>query len=160
MIAHDIYAETNPAWVAYVLVSFLRGFAEMQPEGVELPVVYLGLPICLSGDLALTFMKTNKRTGLREWLERSPQVQLDLAERLNDSLGIVTSAVKFGCFAGTLTLDRHARLLPGTLHVKGELGKGLSSDLSAPVKHADRLGYWFGMAGSTKTAFDILGLSL
>ncbi|KAK0340489.1 hypothetical protein LTR94_030299, partial [Friedmanniomyces endolithicus] len=33
MIAHDIYAETNPAWVGYVLVAFLRG--EMKFDGLD-----------------------------------------------------------------------------------------------------------------------------
>jgi hypothetical protein len=80
MIAHDIYAETNPAWVGYVLVAFLRGFVEAEPAGAELPLAYLGLPICLSGDLATTFEGSNKKTGLREWLERSPQIQLDLGQ--------------------------------------------------------------------------------
>lgn len=160
MIAHDVYAETNPAWGTYVLISFLRGFVEAEPEGADLPMAYLGLPICLSGDLASTFERTNKKTGLREWVERSPQVQLELAERLNASLAIVTEAVRLGCFTKAVILDKHARLLPGALHLKNDLAKGLSLDLSGPVKRADRLGYWFGTAGSLKTAFDILGLSL
>lgn len=160
MIAHDVYAETNPAWVTYVLTSFLRGFMEAEPEGADLPVAYLGLPICLSGDLASTFEHTNKKTGLREWIERSPQIQLELADRLNASLVIVTEAVRLSCFTSAVTLDKHGRLLPGTLRLKKDLAKGLSLDLSGPVKRADRLGHWFGAAGSTKTAFDILGLSL
>lgn len=160
MIAHDVYAETNPAWITYVLTSFLRGFGEAKPEGTDLPIAYVGLPLCLSGDLASTFERTNKRTGLREWVERSPQIQLELADRLNASLVIVTAAVRLGCFTNTVTLDHRGRLLLGGLKLKPDLAKGLSLDLSEPVKRAGRLGYWFGTAGSTKTAFDILGLSL
>lgn len=160
MIAHDLYAETNPGWVTYVLTSFLRGFVEAKPGGADLPVAYLGVPICLSGDLASTFERTNKKTGLREWVERSPQIQIDLADRLNASLAIVTDAVRLGCFTKAVILDKHSRLKPGALHLKDNLAKGLSLDLSGPVKRADRLGYWLGTAGSTKTAFDILGLSL
>jgi hypothetical protein len=160
MIAHDVYAETNPAWITYVLTSFLRGFAEAEPQGADLPIAYLGLPICLSGDLASTFERSNKKTGLREWVERSPQIQLELADRLNESLAIVTGGVRLGCFTRAVILDENGRLLPGTLQLKDNLAKGLSIDLSGPVKRADRLGYWIGTAGSTKAAFDILGLSL
>lgn len=160
MTAHDVFAETNPAWVTHVLSSFLRGFAEAQTGGTDLPIVYLGVPICLSGDLAPTFEHTNKKTGLREWLERSPQIQLELAERLNASLQIVTEAVRLSCFTGVVTLDGHGRLQTGSPFLKGHQAKGLSDDLLGPLKRADRLGFWFGTAGSTKTAFDIVGLSL
>lgn len=159
MIAHDVYAETNPAWVSYVLVGFLRGFVEVDPVGAELPLAYVGLPICLSGDLASTFDGSNKKTGLREWVERSPQIQLELSNRVNGSMGLVTGAVQLSCFSKTVRFEQ-GRLLPGSVALKADLAKGLSPELSGPVKRADRLGFWFGASGSTKTAFDILGLSL
>lgn len=159
MIAHDLYAETNPAWVGYVLAAFLRGFVEADSAGAELPMAYLGVPICLSGDLAATFDGSNKKTGLREWLERSPQLQLELADRLNGSMGLVTNAVRLACFSRIVRLE-DGRLLPGSATLKADLAKGLSLELSGPVKRADRLGFWLGACGSTKTAFDILGLSL
>jgi hypothetical protein len=52
------------------------------------------------------------------------------------------------------------RLLLGDVTLKADLAKGLSLDLSGPVRRADRFGFWLGGSGSTKTAFDILGLSL
>ncbi|MDQ1193803.1 hypothetical protein QE419_002569 [Brevundimonas vesicularis] len=160
MIAHDVYAETNPAWITWVLSSFARGFGEAGTQGVDLPLAYLALPICLSGDLLCTFDGTNKKTGLREWIERNPQIQLELGERLNGSLGLVSEAVRFGCFTKAVKLDTEGRLLPGSLPLKTDLAKGLSPELAGPVKRADRLGYWMGMAGSTKTVFDIVGISL
>ncbi|MBN9464061.1 hypothetical protein ABIB58_000561 [Brevundimonas sp. UYEF29] len=160
MIAHDIYAETNPAWGAWVLSSFIRGFSEAGAQGVDLPIAYLALPICLSGDLLSTFDGTNKKTGLREWVERSPQIQLELGDRLNGSLRIVSEAVRLGCFTNAVRLDTEGRLLVGSLPLKTDLAKGLSPALAGPVKRADRLGYWMGMAGSTKTIFDIVGISL
>lgn len=160
MIAHDLYAETNPAWGAYVLSSFLRGFEEVESGGADMPLAYLGLPICLSGDLASTFEGANKRTGLREWVERSPQIQLELGERLNASMPMVTDSIRLACFTGAVVLDRAGRLKTGSLRLKDDLSKGLSVDLSGPVKRADRLGFWVAASGSTKTAFDILGMSL
>ncbi|WP_454758825.1 three component ABC system middle component [Caulobacter segnis] len=159
MIAHDVYAETNPAWLSYVLVGFLRGFVEADPAGPELPLAYVCLPLCLSGDLASTFDGSNKKTGLREWIERSPQIQLELSDRLNGSMEMVTGAVRLACFSKTVRLEQ-GRLLPGPVALKADLAKGLSLELSGPVKRADRLGFWVAASGSTKTAFDILGLSL
>ncbi len=160
MIAHDVYAETNPAFGAYVLLAFTRGFAEANPVGLDLPVAYLGLPILLSGDLSESFDATNRTTSLGMWLERSPQIQLGLAERLNDALDIVTEAVRLGCFSGILALEAGARLSVGPLALKKDLSAGLSQDLMRTIRHADRLGYWFAAAGSTKTAYDMMGLTL
>ena len=101
-LAHDIYAETNPAFCAYALAVFTTAFITIKSDGPELPTVYLALPVALSGDLSGTFGGTNKNTGLLEWLERSPQVQVRLAERVNASMEIVTNAIWFGCFARVL----------------------------------------------------------
>lgn len=160
MIAHDIYAETNPAWVAWVLCSFIRGFSQVDPHGVDVPVAYLAVPICLSGDLLGTFDGTNKKTGLREWIERSPQIQIELGDRVNGSMDLVSDAVRLGCFSKAVQMSAEGRLLAGPLPLKTDLAQGLSPDLAGPVKRADRLGYWMAGAGSTKTIFDILGLSL
>jgi len=53
--------------------------------------------VALSGDLADAFGGTNRNTGLLEWLERSPQVQVGLADRVNASMGIVTEAGAGDC---------------------------------------------------------------
>lgn len=160
MIAHDLYAETNPAFGAYLLVSFVRGFVEVNPSGPELPVAYAALPLAISGDLCATFDRTNRKTGLHEWLERSPQVEMNLAERLNSSVDFVAGAVRFGCFSHVVTMTDNARLIIGTRTLKKELASGLSSDLARSVRYADRLGYWFATAGSTKTIYDMMGLTL
>jgi hypothetical protein len=160
VIAHDVYAESNPAFGAYVLVAFARAFVEANPEGAELPVAYLALPLALSGDLAASFEKTNRKTGLGEWLERSPQVQVGLAERVNTSLDLVTGAVRLGCFSHTLALHGGARLSAGSRGLKKDLASGLSAELARTVRHADRLGFWFATAGSTKTVYDMMGLTL
>ncbi|RFP06416.1 hypothetical protein BGC31_14325 [Komagataeibacter xylinus] len=159
MIAYDLYAETNPAFGAYLLVSFVRGFARANAKGPELPVAYLALPLAISGDLGATFDRTNRKTGLQEWLERSPQIQVNLAERLNNSMDFVSGAVRLGCFSHTVRLTEEARLTVGTRGLKKDLTFGLSSELSQAVRYADRLGYWCATAGSTKTIYDMLGLT-
>jgi hypothetical protein len=160
VIAHDLYAETNPAFGAYLLVSFVRGFVEANPVGPELPVAYLALPLAISGDLCRTFDHTNRNTGLHEWLERSPQIEMNLAERLNSSVRFVAGAVRLGSFSHAITLTDDARLLVGPHSLKKNLASGGSSDLARCVRYAERLGYWFAKAGSTKTIYDIMGLTL
>lgn len=159
-LAHDIYSETNPAFCAYALVGFTTAYTMMKGDGPELPAAYLALPVALSGDLSGTFDSTNKNTGLLEWLERSPQVQLSLAERVNASMEIVTNAIRFGCFARILKIAEGARLGLGNQKIKRKAVTALSEQPAQVLKRCERLGYWFATAGSTRVVFDMMGLTL
>lgn len=158
--AHDIFAETNPAFCAYALAEFTKAYSTIQPEGPETPVAYLALPVALSGEFTVSFTGTNKNTGLLEWLERTPQVQVRLADRLNGSLPIVSDAIRFGCFARILTMGDGARLRPGDRRLKATTIRTLGDESAQVIKHAGRLGYWFANAGSTSTAFSMMGLTV
>jgi hypothetical protein len=159
-IAHDVFSEINPAFCACVLVRFVSAFYELREDGPELPVIYLSLPIALSGDLESSFDGTNKKTGLLDWLERSPQAQIELQNRLNQSLDIVTNAFRFGCFVGLLKIDDRARIQIGERKLKNTAIKALGNKNLQAIKRAERLGYWFASAGSTKTIFDAMGLTI
>jgi hypothetical protein len=159
-LAHDLFSEVNPAFCAYALVAFSTAYSSVSEKGPELPLVYLALPVALSGDLASAFEGTNKKTGLLEWLERTPHVQIGLTERVNASLGIVTEAVRFACFSRVLALDVGARLKVGERKIKKSMTTSLSEGPAQSLKRAERLGYWFASAGSTKTIFDMMGLTV
>lgn len=158
--AHDLYAETNPAFCTYALAEFLKAFVEVDETGAELPLAFIALPIALSGDLAGSFEGTNKRTGLLEWLERTPQMSVALGERLNASLEIVTMAVRYGCFTDVFVLGRDGRMRLGTKTVKATAIAKLDAISTGAIKRAGRLGTWFAMAGSTRNIFGILGLTV
>lgn len=157
--SYDVYAETNPAFCAAALVEFTKAYLAQRPEGPDTPLAYLALPVALSGELAATFDGTNKKTGLLEWLERSPQIQIGLVARLNASFDIVTDAIRFGCFADILTISHGARLHVGKRKVKATILAGLGNEPGLVIKHAGRLGHWFATAGSTRTTFDMMGLT-
>jgi hypothetical protein len=159
-LAHDIYSETNPAFCAYALGAFTSAYLSVNADGPEIPVLYLALPIALSGDLGQTFDGTNKKTGLLEWLERSPQVQIGFSDRVNGSMDIVTEAIRLGCFAHYLTMDDSARLRLGRQKFKKSAADTLSAEPAQVLKRAERLGYWFAMAGSTRAVFNMMGLTV
>lgn len=160
IVAHDIYSETNPAYGTYALTMFVQGFIAANGAGPELPAAYLALPVAMSGDLASSFDGTNRNTGLLEWLDRSPQIQLGLADRVNRSMEIVTAAVRLACFTHILALVDGARLQAGTQKLKKSPISALSDDTANGIKRAERLGYWFATAGSTRSVFDAMGLTL
>ena len=119
---------------------------------------YLSIPLALSGDLDDSFKGTNKNTGLLEWRSRNPEIQVELADRIDLSLEIVTRAIQLGCFSGVLKVYG-TRLRLGDRKVNKSAGKRLSKVPGRALTRAQRLGYWFASAGSMKIAFDALGVS-
>jgi len=160
IIAHDIYSETNPAFCSFALVSFTTAYISVNNRGPEVLITYIALPIAMSGDFGSTFLGTNRNTGLLEWLERSPQVRVALAERMNASLEIVTEAIRFGCFLRVLKFEDEARISLGDRKIKKSLLQELSQEPAKVMRRAERLGYWFGSAGSTRAIFDMMGLTV
>lgn len=159
-IAHDIYAETNPAYCAALLTHFVSEYCSRSNTPPELTLCYAALPLALSGDLASTFAGTNRKTGLLEWLHRSPFIQIRLADRVNGSLDIVTDAIRFACFSRVLAVDAEGRLVLGTSPLRKSLSKQLGEETQKVFKNIDCLGCWFALAGTTRTVFDMMGLEL
>lgn len=158
-VAHDIYSETNPAFCACVLVAFTGAYASVRGQGPEAPLAYLALPIALAGDLAQAFDGTNRNTGLQVWLERRPQVQIGLADLVNDTLTIATEAIRLSAFSRALVVGVDGRLSIGPQKVKASAIRALSDAPAQAIKRVERLGYWFADAGSTRTVFDMMGLT-
>ena len=159
-ISHDIYAEMNPAFCALLLGVFVESYINTANKFPDLPLIYVALPLLLSEEYIQQFEGTNKTTGLREWLSRNQNYDLDLSVRLNGCLNIVSEALQFGCFSGYLELKGNAQLSLGENILKKSKINKIDSELLKVVKCADRLGCWFAHAGSTKAVFDIMGLTV
>jgi hypothetical protein len=159
MIAHDIFAETNPAFCTHVLVAFTTAFQETLPGGPEASLAYLVLPLVISNDLAQTFDGTNRNTGLSVWVERNPGILLELASRVDASLGIVTEGLRFGCFAQVLTWQG-ARILAGPAPTKKVTSTRSGEAVAGAIKRAERMGYWLAAVGSQRAVFSMMGLTV
>ncbi|THG82973.1 hypothetical protein E5198_08495 [Pseudomonas sp. A-1] len=159
-IAHDIFAETNPAYCASLLAAFVRAYQARSGLEPDITLCYAALPLALSGDLAKTFGRTSRKTGLLEWLRRSPVIQIRLADRVNESLEIVTEAIRFGCFSNLIEINIDGRVALCSSHVLRHLNAHLSQEMQEIFDNIDRLGHWFALAGSTRTVFNMMGLEL
>jgi hypothetical protein len=155
MLAHDLYAETNPAFCAHILAKFCTGHQKKANTPAELAVCYLALPIVLSEDLNKTFEHTNGATGLSTWLDRSPEVRVGFAERVNLTLQFTTEAVRFGCFSKALHLDTEGLIYCGKLSTN----KSKSPSIAQAELKAERLGQWFDSAGSSRAVMSLFGVT-
>lgn len=155
--AHDIHAETNPAFCAAVLAQFCEAHHQYQEREPALVTAYLVLPIALSEDLAATFEGCNKSTGLLVWLERSPSVLAGLSGRANATLPITTEAIRFGCIAKLLRLEESGEMASMNMKIPRAVVAGVAG---GAFKRARLLGGWFAGAGSARAVIEAMGVSV
>lgn len=159
-IAHDLYAETNPAFGAYAIVGFCREYRSTAAKNPSIFLVYLALPIALSRDTEKSFSGTNIRTGLLAWLNRYPEVRLNLGARLDASLDVVSASLKLGLSSQALALVEDGAINLGPKSpIKAPVEK-LPPEPKKVIRRAERLGGWMGEAGSVGTIFSAFGVSL
>lgn len=59
-----------------------------------------------------------------------------------------------------MTVEADGRLKIGPAKLKASAAKKLTDQPGQALKRAERLGYWFADAGSTRTVFDTMGLTV
>lgn len=159
-ISHDVFAETNPAYCLYIINDFIRSYHSIKDDWPDIALIYIAIPLALSGDLSSTFNGTNRNTGFLEWLGRNPKINVGLADRINNCMSISSEAIRFGFFSESLSLSEEGYLIPGNKRLKKSILKGIDINAYQPIKIAERLGYWFAMSGSTRNIINHMGLTV
>lgn len=159
-IAHDLYAETNPAFGTYTIVGFCREYCSVSSQCPSMALVYLALPIAMSRDTEESFSGTNKRTGLLAWLNRYPDVRLNLGARLDASLEIVSASLRLGLTSKALAFEDDGSLKLGSrVPIKSPVDK-MPPEPKRVIRRAERLGVWMAEAGTVGSIYSAFGITL
>lgn len=156
-LAYDLYAETNPAFIAYLLQRFVKKFCDKSGNSPHISLAYLAVPISLTGILEGTFSATNSKTGFLPWLSRFPEVRIGLHSNIAASKDLTLSGIKAGVHGRFLNIVDGNRLALGD--AKGPpnyLKSKLPDKPKACVYRAERLGVWMANAGNPATIFSML----
>jgi hypothetical protein len=159
IVAHDLYAETNPAFGVFTIVGFCRSYEDASDRAPGIALVFLAIPIAMSGDTQTSFSDTNSRTGLLTWLNRYPEIRLDLGARLEASLPIVLAAVKLGLTSRALEFGTGGVIGLGSNVPAKTHAERLPRDSKEVIRRAERLGTWMARAGTTGSIFSAFGVS-
>ncbi len=154
----DIFAATNPAYVASIIWQFVEGYVKEDDAGCEYPLVYLPLPIVSSSLYAKTLHGTNTKTGLVEWLNRNAWVPTELATSVQDAKRLSLSGLHLALSNGMIGLGpEHKIVVTGKLKNKSKVIAD-NSQLKTSLQMAERLGRWFGQVGSMQISLHCLGM--
>lgn len=145
----------NPAAVAVVLARQCQGAVDRGRSSVPLTVAAAGTLIAFH-PRARKALPGNIRTNLVSWLEREPQVKVDVAASLRGSQGWLRQGVVFA-----LAHDVCSWLGPASIGV-GSAAPALriagDSDMTEMQRSAFFLGRWLPEAGSEATVLALLGM--
>ena len=162
MISADTYTTTNPPLCSLILWSFLNGFEHLKKDGCELPILFLPLPLILSKAIRNNFEGSNTATGLLTWIARNPSILINLAQRIEVTQDITREAILFGASNDVFTFNDDGLIFSNKNGIK--VSKVFSEDHFEGGKEmlltTKKLGTWCGPLESTKTIFNVLGVSL
>jgi hypothetical protein len=156
----DVYAMTNPALCSFVLAAFFNGFQEAREPSAELPLAYLPIPITLSSRLLDTFVGTNRRTGLIEWLHRSPEVVVRFDQRVRRTRNYSRDGLLFGVRYGILAAPQNGRFIASPVGERLLRSRSVDPSVRKTLSAAQRLGSWVAEIESTATVFHSFGIRL
>ncbi|PXX43218.1 three component ABC system middle component [Undibacterium pigrum] len=157
ILAHDMFAETNPAFCAVVLAAFCKSYQSLNDQAPTLLLAYPVLPIVMSNDLTDTFAGTNKSTGMLEWIHRNPQILIGIAKRVNATLPLTTDAIQFGCLIQLLKVNNDGSISSTNKSIPKA---AIQSSIESNLKKARLIGSWFAGIGSARAVMEALGVSI
>ncbi|MCG5240947.1 three component ABC system middle component [Azospirillum doebereinerae] len=159
-MSFDTFNATNPAFTAITLHEFTKAYVETAGKGVDFPTLFLPIPIVLSDALKETFTHTNKNTGFFEWLNRSPEVMLNLDDRLSSTVKITQQAIRFGLQAKLIRIDDLGQFRADMAGIKIKPSLSKYKIIANNLSRAKRLGHWVGGVYSTSTVFTTLRIAV
>jgi len=154
----QVAALFNPAFSGSLLYTAVNQFQKRDARGMPLPFVFLVLPIVLNSSLSKTLPNTT-RTPVQLWIDRAPEIKIDLAKRVSNLAAITREALLFLLQRQRLTI-KQGRILKGK-PIKGLLTLAAdTSEFATILERARILGGILGKASDTETVFISLGITI
>ena len=157
MVSYDLYAETNPAFVSFLLYRFVKDYSGDTSNAPHISLAYLAVPMAMSERLEPSFSSTNKATGLLAWLNRYPESRIGLQRDVVQSKDVTSAGLRAALHSQLLSLNLDGTLSIGAATKPPENAKGkLSTGPKNAVSRAERLGNWMSKAGGPPLIFSAL----
>jgi hypothetical protein len=145
----------NPAFCGLILFKALKGYEELDSEGMPFSLALLVLPLCLHKESRETLEKENRSYLLRV-VERNPKLLINFATRTTDLLPFVLEAfgmlMERGCIQ--VTKDGCLRTVPNLVR-KSDTGTAESVSCQRVARF---VGKEFARINDRVTVYTTLGV--
>ncbi|WP_417795769.1 three component ABC system middle component [Terasakiella pusilla] len=155
----DAFISTNPAYCSFAIFHFCQGYMNEAKASMPYPLMVLPVPIILSGEFENRFRNQRIATGLYAWLERNPDVLIELAERIEGTIPLTKSAITFGLSSNIIEISENGLVKANSNSLKKTVPAN-NQKLKIIKKNAELLGSWCGQAKSAAMVFNQMGVKL
>lgn len=156
-VSYDLYAETNPAFVSFLLYRFVKNFSDLSDDDPHVSLVFLAVPLAMSERLQDSFASTNAATGFLAWLNRFPECRVGLQKDVIQSRDITTAGLRAAIYSQLLQLSPDGTLSIGVAKKPPENAKTkLPNSPKNAVARIERLAGWMSKAGGPALIFSAL----
>ena len=154
---YDLYAETNPAFVSFLLYRFVKRYSGGNGETPHISLLYLVVPLALSQRLESTISATNAATGLLSWLNRFPEVRVGLQQDIEAAKDVTLEGLRAALYSQQLALRNNGSVQFGSAKKPPENTKSMLPNVPRQaVSRAERLGKWMSGVGGPAAIFSAL----
>ena len=152
----DLLSKSNPVYLSLFVVAICQGHKEHSGRPIEIPSIYLALPICCSNFFQKSFSNTNIKTGLFSWLNKQPDTIYMIPQSIRNTSKFTNQAIQFSAHSGMIEFNKSGGLLATS---KGhEALKTQSKKSRTTLKRAVNFGAWISEIGDSRELFSSLGV--
>lgn len=160
VVSYDLYAETNPAFVSFLLYRFVKKYSGDTLYAPHVSLAYLVVPMAMSERLETSFASTNAATGFLAWLNRFPEARLGLKRDVSFSKDVTRDGLRAAIHSQLLRINEDGTLSIGMAKRPPENTKAkLSNGPKNAVARAERLGAWMSKVGGPALIFSALEIN-
>ena len=157
-ISLDTFAMANPALCSVVLWAFINGYCKNDKTGCDFLLIFLPIPLTLSGMFDSSFQGTNANTGFFEWLNRNPGISIDYSRSIRDCRDLTLNGLRFALYHELLSINDDARLISCRHSLLKKNTISANSEIHSFINKAERFGKWVGKVASTQIIYQSLGI--
>lgn len=155
MRAREVAYLLNPPFCGRVLYSTIKTYNEKTSRALPFPLIYLVLPLILHKE---TRTNINSRTQLQLWVQRYPQLLIDLPQRIRELVPITNESVEFLLQTGKILLTPTGELEISPTSKTLSKTKYVDDEVSECLKKGEHVAKWFATAGKVETIYIELGV--
>lgn len=132
----------NPALGAYIIWNFTSGFYSYKKEFTPLPLLFIVLPIIYKRDIADSITGTQKRSGLRNLVEKfnmRNDIILQIHKSSERMKNLSLDAIKIALVVNLISIDEESSLI---MPISTSKHKGEPKEIQDLGSVSEKLGYW------------------
>ncbi|WP_162427267.1 three component ABC system middle component [Pontibacter pudoricolor] len=148
----------NPAFCALLLRQAALGYQKQIEQGIDLPLLFLVLPLVLHKTTRESLPKTSV-TRLHVWVQQHQEVRVGLTQRTNALQPYTRESIIYAMQRNALSITTEGGIIAPKMK-KSNVDSLVDTEASQCLDKALFLGRWFASAGSTVSVMSMFGLRI